>query len=593
MAKLGVYIFLALFSCISYGASAQYPLRVLPVDRDSVTLAQQVSLQRSFKNMTECAEYIKKLPSVLHAKGYATASVDSVHYDSTGAAIVLFLGSAYRIGHIKTDSADRKLLERVGWNERGLLNKPLDLDQLEAFQVKMLDYLENNGYPFARIELDSLRFEEEQFYAKLKVNKGPLYKIDSIRCYGSANISANFLQHYLDIKNGSTYEKEKLQNITKKIRELPYVQEIQPWDLTMLGTGSVVNLYLQPKKSSQLNALIGFLPSNNQLEANKLLVTGEANINLRNALGNGEMIGVNWQQLQVKSPRLDLAFEQPYMFSSPFGITSSFNLFKKDSSFVNLSLLLGIQYSLSASETGKIFIQNLTTNLLTLDTNFIKNSKSLPAERDVSSVNLGVDYDLNKTDYRFNPRKGSEMHLTASAGTRKVRKNNVITKLTSPDFSYEDLYDSVKLSSYQFRIKFSGAHYFPLTRQSTLKTAINGGWFQSPEIYRNELFQIGGYKLLRGFDEESIYASQYAVGSLEYRYLIGLNSFFFSFVDIGLTSNNSLTQKQKNSFVGGGAGLAFETKAGVFNISYAAGKRNDVKFDLRQSKIHLGYVNYF
>ncbi|WP_315820083.1 hypothetical protein [Paraflavitalea speifideaquila] len=45
--------------------------------------------------------------------------------------------------------------------------------------------------------------------------------------------------------------------------------------------------------------------------------------------------------------------------------------------------------------------------------------------------------------------------------------------------------------------------------------------------------------------------------------------------------------------MGLGLGMAFETKAGIFNISYAAGKRDDAKFNLRQAKIHFGYVNYF
>jgi hypothetical protein len=39
--------------------------------------------------------------------------------------------------------------------------------------------------------------------------------------------------------------------------------------------------------------------------------------------------------------------------------------------------------------------------------------------------------------------------------------------------------------------------------------------------------------------------------------------------------------------------MAFETKAGIFNISYAIGKRNDVNLNLRQAKIHIGYVNFF
>jgi hemolysin activation/secretion protein len=107
------------------------------------------------------------------------------------------------------------------------------------------------------------------------------------------------------------------------------------------------------------------------------------------------------------------------------------------------------------------------------------------------------------------------------------------------------------------------------------------------------LFQIGGYKLLRGFDEESIYASQYAVTTAEYRYLIGRNSFLFTFVDFGWARNTASSANSSHTYFGTGLGMALETKAGIFNISYAVGKRNDLNFDLRQSKIHFGYVNFF
>jgi len=98
---------------------------------------------------------------------------------------------------------------------------------------------------------------------------------------------------------------------------------------------------------------------------------------------------------------------------------------------------------------------------------------------------------------------------------------------------------------------------------------------------------------LRGFDEESIFASEYAVLTTEYRYLIGLNSYLFTFIDAGWAGDRSNGAHTNNAFLGAGAGMAFETKAGIFNISYAAGKRDDTKFNLRQSKIHLGYINFF
>jgi outer membrane protein assembly factor BamA len=100
--------------------------------------------------------------------------------------------------------------------------------------------------------------------------------------------------------------------------------------------------------------------------------------------------------------------------------------------------------------------------------------------------------------------------------------------------------------------------------------------------------------LLRGFDEESIFANKYAVFTGEYRYLTGTNSYFFGFSDVGFTRTKSTVSDYSNSFISGGIGLELETKFGLLNLSYAVGKRNDVKFDLRNSsKIHFGYINYF
>ena len=579
-------------------ASGQYQLKILPVDKDSVFI-KTLGLQQDFPSRLTCMQYIDNLIPGLQAKGYPSASADSVWFDSTSATIKLFFGETFKLAHINTGTINKKELEQAGWNEKSLLNKPLDIARLQQLKENLLAYYEENGYPFAKIQLDSLHFENEQISAKLKVDKGPQYKIDSLRIYGNARINNIFLQRYLDIKEGSYYQKSKMQNINKRLLELPYIEQKQPWDMTMLGTGSVLNLYLLPKKSSQINVLVGFLPanqvSNNSYEQvrTKLLFTGEATINLKNALGNGELIGLDWQQLQQKSPKLNLQYQQPYLFGSPFGISTSFDLFKKDSSYLNLNLLAGVQYALSVNQTGRIFVQVLGTNLLNVDTLALKATRKLPNAIDVSSFNVGVDYNINKTNYRLNPRRGYELQVVATTGTKNIKKNNVIVKLADPDFLYASLYDTIKLKTYQFSIKTSAAKYFSLGRQSTIKMAINGGWLQSPNIFRNELFQIGGYKLMRGFDEESIFASQYAVTTAEYRYLVGLNSYFFVFADGGWAQNKSVSVQTSNTFIGVGLGMAFETKAGIFNISYANGKRNDVKFDLRQSKIHIGYVNYF
>jgi hypothetical protein len=70
---------------------------------------------------------------------------------------------------------------------------------------------------------------------------GLLYHIDSVHVLGNAKISRNFLQHYLAIPNGSLYNKKKTGAGHKNIR-LPYF-EVQPNDITMLRSGSLLNLY--------------------------------------------------------------------------------------------------------------------------------------------------------------------------------------------------------------------------------------------------------------------------------------------------------------------------------------------------------------
>jgi outer membrane protein assembly factor BamA len=599
MAKLRGYrlIILLLLIFINLKGLTQYPLHILSVDKDSVFLQKKLGLVTSFRSKTQCTEYIYNIPSLLQSKGYMTASLDSLRSDSTGTTIRLYVGEAYRWAYISTRKVEPALLLAIGWNDRNFSRRPLDFRQFQNKQQLLLDYMENNGYPFAKVSLDSVVLKDNsEVSANLKIEKGPLYHIDSIRVYGTARISNQFLQHYLNIQNGCIYKKEKLEAISKKILELPYVQEQQSWNLTMLGTGSVVNLYLKPKKSSQINALVGFLPSTDPTTGNKLLVTGQATINLQNALGNGETIGLNWQQMQAQSPRLNLQFLQPFIFNSPFGVGFTFDLYKQDSSYTNVNLQLGMQYALSANRTGTIFIQEMTTSLQNVDTLTVIATHALPADADLTAVSVGMTYEFNNTNYRYNPRRGNELQFMGSVGTRKIRENSEIVQLTDPSdsaFNFASLYDTVKLNTYEFTVKLAAAHYFPLTRASTLKLGFNGGVFSSPNPYRNELFLIGGYKLLRGFDEESILAAQYAVGTFEYRYMIGLNSFLFTFLDVGWAKNNVPGYNLNNVFMGTGLGMAFETKAGIFNISYAVGKRNDTNLNFQDAKIHLGYVSFF
>ncbi len=554
-----------------------------------------VALTTGFSGRAAAEKYVVTLPSILLAKGFLAAAIDSARYDSLQCRVWLYTGNKYEWQHLNFDSNAQRWLQDAGWSA-SWTQTFLKNNSPDSLQSMLLNELANNGHPFASVGWDSVSIINGKISARLILNEGPAYKIDSISQQGKAKLKAAFLYRYLDMKKGMPFSQQKVDAVDARLEQLSFVEAQRTAQLQMLGTGSVMNVYLQPRRSNTLNLLIGVMPASTQTPDSKLQVTGDANILLRNAFAGGETIGVNWQQLQYKSPRLNLLFQQPYLFASNAGLDFQFDLFKKDTQYLNLQLKVGVPYQFSTTKSGKLFYQFQQNNVATTDTAYVKATQQLPDLADFSLSMLGLEYEWNTADHRNNPRKGLQAMLTGLAGLKNIRKSNDIVNLkdpANPGYNYGSLYDTVKLNTYQVKLHATIAKYFPLAKQSAFKLAMNAGLLQSANYYRNELFQIGGSRLLRGFDEESIYARSYLTGTAEFRYLTGRNGFFFAFLDGGTAAYKDQLQEYTHNYLGSGLGLTFETKNSQVSLTWAVGKRDDLPLNMRQSKIHIGFVNFF
>ena len=113
------------------------------------------------------------------------------------------------------------------------------------------------------------------------------------------------------------------------------------------------------------------------------------------------------------------------------------------------------------------------------------------------------------------------------------------------------------------------------------------------DLYRNEIYRIGGLRTMRGSDEASIFASAYAVGTVEYRFVYEENANFFLFVDQGWWEDDAQAVLVGDTPLGFGAGTTFETKAGLFSLTYALGSQFDAPVSLRGGKVHFGFISLF
>ena len=587
-------IILLLFS-FSLSAQDSLRLHIICVDKDDNFLKKNTTYDNKKQAPADIIPQLNQVLLQLQGKGYLAASVDSLVTNDSLHIAHLYAGDVYEWASLENGNIPDVFLDKIGFKTRFYSDKPFHYRELKNLQEKLLVYAENNGFPFAQIWLDSISIHENKIAARLYMNRNQPIVFEVISVETETKISENYLSGYLGIKPGDLYEEGKVKKISGRIRELAFLEEARPPNVTFVKDKATVNLFLKNKKASRFDFLIGFLPNNS--ETGRLLLTGNAEIDLKNPFGTGKEIRLEWEQLRAGTQRLQSELLYPYFLGLPFGFEVDFDLYKRDSSYLDLIRDIGVQYHFEGGNYLKVFWNTTSTNLLEVNENQVIATRRLPTNIDISNSTYGLEYRYEKLDYRFNPRKGYDLMLRAGAGTKRIDKNQKIADLRDPNdltFDYASLYDTLQLRSFQYSFNVDMARYWQMSKRSTLKTSVQSGWRISQNVlYQNELFRIGGNRLLRGFDEEAVFASLYAVFTTEFRYLIGQNSYLYAFGDYALIQNKSTEVDVFDQPFGFGAGMTFETRAGIFGISYALGRQLGNPIDFQTGKIHLGYVSLF
>lgn len=521
----------------------------------------------SFKSQAAMIEFIKKYAGQQQQKGYVSFSVDSIYCSNDSCIAQLYFGNKYK----KNDNSIYNLKQTI---ETQLIN------------------LENNGYPFASIAIDSIIWDSTSINYQLSIDTGRYILIDSLTNLGNAKIHLNYLQNYLNIKRNKPYNESKIKSIDELLYKLPYVNINQPTKILFKEDKANVYFSLDKRKVNKFDFIVGFLPNYNN--TGKFLVTGEARIDLKNAFKRGEEIFLEWVRLRPNSQRLNIKFNYPFLLNTPLGIHSDFKLDKRDSTALDLIFNVGLPYYTKTNNYIKGYYNFAQTIMLQMDTLVAKSQKKLPNNLDASYNLYGIEAYFENLDYLFNPKKGFELKLNAAIGTKKIKPNIQLTALSDGSgFNYETIYDSVRLKSIKSNFAWLANYFVGIGKRSVIKLSNSGSAIFNQQLLKNELLRIGGNKILRGFDEESILASQYVLTTVEYRLLLSKNSYFFNFIDFAFVRTNFDAQKINNFPFGFGAGINFETKIGIFGLTYALGRQNQQAISFRNSKLHFGYVALF
>ncbi|MCC7246789.1 MAG: BamA/TamA family outer membrane protein [Saprospiraceae bacterium] len=571
-----------------------------------ISVTQAPDAEKAFhitaKDSTSAAEVANMLLEHLHDEAYLTASLDHrKRFSADSSSVDLFIGPRIQWLSLRTSAnLSERWLAAAGYAPRKFTDKPLRHDEILTLQRNLLEIAENNGYPFATVWLDSLEVQTQGgISAVLSMWPSRYFKFSQPRIKGNIRLPRAYLSQYLGLKPGTAYSRERVLSIRSQLQGLLFLESEANPTVTFAGDEATVNLFLKKKRAGRFDFIIGLLPRPNDSDG-RLLLTGSLNAAFQNALNLGERFSIEFERLKPETQKLDVQAAVPYLFGSPFGAEGHLNIFRRDSSWVDAQMDIGVQYLLPGADFIRFFVENRSSALQKIDTVALLRERQLPPNLDYRQTGLGLETVLNRLDYRFNPRHGWMLHLKGSAGLNTIRKNSQITALrqaADPGLDFNAQYDSLlaRQQSARFRVELRADYFISVFKRSTIRLALrSGNIFSNDAILVNEQYRLGGNKLLRGFDEESLLATRYAVGTTEFRLLLGRNSYMSAFADVGYLENITAQKRIFLHPLGLGVGLNFETQAGIFGISVAVGRAQPGQsFDPRGAKFHLGYISLF
>lgn len=507
------------------------------------------------KRITQDSALYQTLDS-LKTIGYYTLKLDSVR----DLNVYLNKGKMYKKVWIKNDTIFQQ-------NEDWFAVKNLD-----SLIQSVSDQYAERGFPFTEVKINPLGYKDGEAQIALDLQLFGARTIDGVNVEGYEKLSKGYIRYGLGLKKGNIYNESELRKISERMSFNPLIEEARPPQTLFNTDSTTVYLYVNKVKSNLFDGVLGFgNDANGDFQLN-----GNVKIELNNNFNGMERIRLNWIATPDKSTSLDLKVRIPYLFRSPIGTETQFNMYRKDSVFVSTKIEERLFYQISMNS-------NLGLNLSYESSNFVLDEHPEMAllydDFNKSGIGLSYEYLLPAQNRLLEGR--SALNLLGKALTRKSRDLDPET------------HEFTELSGPQYEIGLEAFHIFKLVDRHLLKARIEGyGLFGEEDFYsENELYRIGGFGSLRGFNEESVFASTYGIASLEYRFMPNDGFYISVFGDYGFVENKSSGLNE--NLLGLGTGISFLTQLGVFNLSYAVGKQSDSSFDFRNSKIHFGILTRF
>ena len=552
--KIIPYIYILFLGCFTHGVFSQnFELKIKTKDTILRTILNEISYKTNHRSEKEIDKEINKVHNNLKKKGFFTSTIDTITVDED--VYTAFFNLGFKTEEIIVIAAQKTPTITSEQRFDSIRLKPYEF---EHFTRSLLNKLDRKGKSFSEISYKNPKFQNRTLVLELHVLESKKRYIDKIIVKGYENFPQSFTKNFFKINNQTVFSKAKIEEISQLTKTLTFVEQKKKPEVLFKKDSTHLYLFLEKQTSSSFDGIINVASKE---DGKGLLLNGNLDLKLTNVLNSGEQLQLFWNKVAEEKTEFDILVKVPYIMNSRFSSEIDFNIYRQDSTFLNINFNFKTEYDLNhfskisflfSNEKSSYLLNTESSNFDSFSTNFV-----------------GIEYKtskLSKTNlfkYQWN------FNIQPIVGRRKTAMGQMN----------------------QQKLKIASFLNFKISEKSYVFLKNETGILNSNDYLVNELFRIGGVNSIRGFNEQSIFTNQYSYLNIEYRYLTSLSSYIYTITDLGIYKD--IIDNNDHKVIGIGAGYGFRLNNNNINFAYANGFSSNNTTNFKNSKIIVKWTSFF
>ena len=426
-------------------------------------------------------------------------------------------------------------------------------------KIQML-YSEH-GYPKVEIEPNIINLSPKQgsIDFNLNIREGEKVRISDIKVSGLEKTKPNVVMREIPITINEVFEQNKIDRSYHRLRNLGYFHQVHP---NLLEEGEtedtiVFHARVTEARTGRLIGILGYAPSIEGSESAPQL-TGVVEFGETNLLGTGRDIHFHWKSGLLRSLRI--GYKEPWILGKPMTLGIAYSQLKQRNQFNDAESQEQAASLSGFTKFGRFYEGEMTLGYKQIEFSDISfplpdtpaQDPLVPTIDDTSEdspilMERGTKYSItfrltrDSRDYFLNPTNG--------------RRDSIAVEISRSDFRLRKLWIDIQ-------------QYFQTWENQIIALELYGAAAWGINIPPTELFYLGGASNLRGYDEDWFSGPRRAHANLEYRFLMGRNSQFFTFLDLGAVTFIDRPSVFDRLRIGYGFGARLESKSGIIQLDY-------------------------